>query len=336
MLRFVRRCSLVIMAAAAAAVAQAAEPLVLYSARAQHLIEPVFARYTEETGVVIRYISDSEGALMQRLQVEGAASPADLLLTVDAGNLWAAAERGLLRPLDSSTLSANIPAHLRDPDDRWFGLSIRARTLVYASNRIQPEQLSTYEDLAAARWHKRLCLRTSQKVYNQSLVAMMLADRGAAATEQTVRGWVRNLAAPPFANDNAVMEALVAGQCDVGLVNTYYFGRLIRDQPSLPLRLFFPNQAAGERGVHVNVSGAGVTRHSKQPERAQAFLEWLSSATAQALFAGLNLEYPANPNVAADPTVAAWGPFRQDLINVSEAGRRQVEAVMLMDRVGYR
>lgn len=330
------RTLLALVLGSASVSAWAAEALVVYSARAQQLIEPIFERYTAETGIPIRYVTDSEGALMQRLQAEGKASPADLLLTVDAGNLWAAAERGLLQPVDSATLKANIPDHLRDPQDRWFGLSVRARTLVYSTERVPVEQMSTYEALAGSAWRGRLCLRTSQKVYNQSLVAMMLAERGPGATEATLRGWIANLAAPPFANDTAVMEAIVAGQCDVGLVNTYYFGRLKQKDPSLPIALFFPNQGEGERGVHVNVSGAGVTRHAPQPEAALAFLEWLSAGTAQGLFASLNLEYPANPDAALDPAVAAWGSFRQDLINVAEAGRRQVEAVMLMDRVGYK
>lgn len=331
-----RRTLLALVLGSASVSAWAAEALVVYSARAQQLIEPIFERYTAETGIPIRYVTDSEGALMQRLQAEGKASPADLLLTVDAGNLWAAAERGLLQPVDSATLKANIPDHLRDPQDRWFGLSVRARTLVYSTERVPVEQMSTYEALAGSAWKGRLCLRTSQKVYNQSLVAMMLAERGPGATEAILRGWIANLAAPPFANDTAVMEAIIAGQCDVGLVNTYYYGRLKQEDPSLPIALFFPNQGEGERGVHVNVSGAGITRHAPQPEAALAFLEWLSAGTAQGLFASLNLEYPANPDIAPDPAVAAWGSFRQDLINVAEAGRRQVEAVMLMDRVGYK
>ncbi len=330
--------SLVLLTAACTKVTEPPETptLVVYSARAQQLIEPLFERYTAETGVEIKILSDSEGALMQRLQAEGDASPADLLITVDAGNLWQAAERELLRPIDSSVLNDSIPAHLRDPENRWFGLSVRARTLVYSSERVDPADLSTYEALAEPAWKGRLCLRTSQKVYNQSLVAMMLAQQGAEATEATLRGWMANLAATPFANDDAVMAAIIAGQCDVGIVNTYYFGRLEAATPDLPLKLYFPNQAEGERGVHVNVSGAGVTRHAPHPEAAQQLLEWLSASEAQALFGGVNLEYPANPAVEVDPRVAAWGSFRHDLINVSEAGRRQVEAVKLMDRVGYR
>ncbi len=316
-----------------------AAELTVYSSRIEDLIKPIFGRYTAETGTPIRFITDKEGPLLQRLRAEGASTPADLLLTVDAGNLWQAAQLGLLQPVQSEVLAANLPAHLRDPEGRWFGLSIRARTVVYHSGRVQPGALSTYEALGDARWKDRLCLRTSKKVYNQSLVAMMLAELGPQRTEAVVAGWVGNLAAPPFASDNEVMEAIVAGRCDVGLVNTYYYGRLMRQRPELPLKLFWPNQdpAEGELGgVHVNVSGMGVTTHSPHPEAAVKFLEWLSQRPAQALFAGLNLEFPANPAVEADAITANWGTFTQDPVNLAEAGRRQAEAVRLMDRVGYR
>jgi iron(III) transport system substrate-binding protein len=309
--------------------------LVLYSARNEQLLQPILNRYAQETGRKARFLTDKEAALVERLAAEGASSPADLLITVDAGNLWQAAERGLLQAVDSAALARNVPAHLRDPQNRWFGLSVRARTIVYAPARVKPEQLSTYEALAEPAWKGRLCLRTSKKVYNQSLVAMLIAAHGEPAAEVIVRGWVANLAVPPFANDNEVMEAIAAGRCDVGLVNTYYFGRLQRERPDLPLALFWPNQGEGGRGVHVNVSGAGITRHAPHPEAARQFLEWLSGGEAQRLFASLNLEYPANPSVSADPAVAAWGTFRQDLINVSQAGALQADAVRLMDRAGY-
>ena len=309
--------------------------LVVYSARAEHLIQPLFERYQQETGVTVRYLSDSEASLIERLKAEGAQSPADILLTVDAGNLWYAAEQGVLRPMQSEVLATNIPAALRDPQMRWVGLSVRARTLVYSTERVQPSALSTYEALADDTWKGRLCLRSAKKVYNQSLVATLIAGLGEPATEAVVQGWVRNLATPPFANDTAVIEAIVAGRCDVGLVNTYYFGRMLKGTPDLPVALFWANQGEGERGLHVNVSGAGVTTASKQPEAAQALLEWLSQGEAQALFAGSNLEFPANPKVPADPLVAAWGDYRGDDLNVSEAGRLQVRAVRLMDRAGY-
>jgi iron(III) transport system substrate-binding protein len=313
----------------------AEDDLVVYSARSEYLIQPIFEQYAEETGVKIRFLSDNEASLIARLVAEGAQSPADILMTVDAGNLWQAAEQGVLREISSETLSRNIPAALRDPDMQWVGLSVRARTLVYSTERVDPSTLSTYEALAGDAWQGKLCLRTAKKVYNQSLVATMIAALGEADTETVVRGWVRNLSAPPFANDTAVIEAIAAGRCDVGLVNTYYFGRLIKDNPDLPVALFWANQGEGERGLHVNVSGAGVTRASRQPEKAIAFLEWLSQGQAQAMFAGSNLEFPANPAIESDPIVAAWGEFRPDTLNVSEAGRRQVPAVRLMDRAGY-
>jgi iron(III) transport system substrate-binding protein len=322
------------IAALGTAPTAAAPEVVVYSARNEQLIRPLFDAYTARTGVAIRFITDKEGPLLARLQAEGANTPADLLVTVDAGNLWQAGEVGVLAAIDSPALRANIPAQLRDPGDRWFGLSIRARPLVYSTERVKAADLVSYEDLADPKWRGRLCLRTSKKVYNQSLVAMMIARLGEAETARVVGGWVANLATEPFANDNQVMEAIDAGKCDVGIVNTYYYGRLLKDRPDLKVAIAWPNQASS--GVHVNISGAGVTRHAKHPDEARRLLEWLSSAEAQGLFASLNLEYPANPAIAPDPAVAAWGGFTADPANVAAAGRLQAAAVMLMDRAGYR
>jgi iron(III) transport system substrate-binding protein len=315
-----------------------AEEVVVYSARNEQLIKPLFDAYTRATGVEVKFVTDKEGPLMARLKAEGRNTPADMLLTVDAGNLWQASEESLLRPIQSQTLTANVPKHLRDPGNEWFGLSVRARTMVYNTNKVKPAELSTYEDLASPKWKGRLCLRTSKKVYNQSLVAMMITEYGEGKTEAMVRGWVDNLATSPFPDDTKAMEAVAAGQCDVTLVNTYYFGRLMEKQPTLPLAIFWPNQNLKNKaaGVHVNVSGAGVTRHAKNPAGAQKLIEWLSSDKAQNLFADVNLEYPVNPKVAPDKTVAAWGSFRQNLINVKEAGSLQTQAVKLMDRAGYK
>lgn len=314
--------------------AQAAEEVVVYSARIEKLIQPLFDAYTQETGVKITAVTGKEGPLLERLKAEGAKTPADILLTVDAGNLWQAGQLGLLAKVDSKTLNGNIPAHLRDPDGQWYGLSVRARAIIYNTRKVKPAELSTYEDLGNAKWNKRLCLRSSKKVYNQSLVAMMIARHGAEKTETIIKSWVANLAAPPFSDDDSVIKATAAGQCDVGIVNSYYLGRLQKEQPDLPVTIFWPNQQDG--GVHVNISGAGVTRYAKHPGAALKLLEWLSSDKAQELFAGVNLEFPANPKVPADPLVAAWGEFKHDNINVSEAGKRQAEAVMLMDRAGYK
>jgi iron(III) transport system substrate-binding protein len=313
--------------------ATAAE-VVVYSARNEQLIKPLFDAYTQDTGVTVKFITDKEGPLIERLKAEGANTPADLLITVDAGNLWYAAHEGLLRQIDSATLQANVPEALRDPESRWFSLTVRARTIVYNTTRVKPTDLSTYEDLGGAQWKKRLCLRTSKKVYNQSLVAMMIANLGEPKTEAIVRSWVGNLATDVFADDTAMIEAIAAGQCDVGITNTYYFGRFKDKQPSASVALFWPNQH--DRGVHVNVSGAGVTRHGKHPQAAIQLLEWLSSPRAQTIFANIDFEYPANPTVSPSPAVAAWGTFKADTINVAKAGELQRAAVMVMDRARYR
>lgn len=311
-----------------------ARELVVYSARKEHLIKPIFDLYTKKTGVKIKYLTGKAGVLLERLKAEGPNTPADLLITVDAGNLWHAAEEGLLSPVTTDTLLTNIPSHLRDSQNHWFGLSVRARTIIYNTKKVDVSELSTYEALANPRWRDRLILRTSKKVYNQSLVASLIVDHGEAKTEKIVRGWVANLAAPPFSNDTKVMEAVAAGLGEVGIVNTYYYGRLMKKIPTLPLTLFWPNQNG--TGVHVNVSGAGVTTHAKHREDAVRLLEWLSTEEPQGLFAGANMEYPANPTVKVDSVVAGWGEFKPNHINVAEYGKYQAAAIRLMDRAGYR
>jgi iron(III) transport system substrate-binding protein len=314
--------------------ASASDEVVVYSARIEQLIKPLFEAFTRDTGVNVKYVTDREGPLMEKLKAEGERTPADVLLTVDAGNLWQAAELGLLQPVKSATLESNVPAHLRDPEGRWFGLTIRARTLIYNKDKVRPADLSTYEALGDAKWKGRLCLRSSKSVYNQSLVAMMIAEYGEAKTEQVVSSWVANLAVPVFPNDTKVLEAIAAGQCDVGVTNSYYFGRLLAKSPELPLAIFWPNQSGS--GVHVNISGAGVTRHAKNPAGAIKLLEWLSGAEAQRIYADANMEYPVNPGVKPDPVVAGWGGFKQNALNVARAGELQAAAVRLMDRASYR
>ena len=311
----------------------AAEEVVVYSARIDGLIKPVFDAYTAKTGVPIKFITDKEAPLLARLQAEGKNTPADLLITVDAGNLWQAEQQGVLKPIKSTAIEANIPAQYRSPTGAWTGLSLRARTIAFSTERVKPEELSTYEALADASWEGRLCLRSSKKVYNQSLTATLIEAHGAAKTEEIIKGWVGNLATDVFADDTALLQAIDAGQCDVGLVNTYYFGRLQKQNPDLKVKLFWPNQ--NDRGVHVNLSGAGVTQYAPHPEAAQQLLEWMSGAEAQGLFASLNQEYPANPAIKPSAEVAAWGEFKADSIPLEVAGKRQVEATMLMDRAGW-
>ena len=311
-----------------------AEQVVVYSARIEQLIKPMFDAFTKETGIGVKFVTDKEGPLLARLKAEGKNTPADMLITVDAGNLWEAAREGLLKPIESKTLEANIPAYLRDPQNQWFGLSVRARTIIYNTQKVKPADLSTYEALADPKWKGRLCLRTSKKVYNQSLVAMMIAELGEEKTEQIVKGWVANLATDPLSDETKAMEFVAAGKCDITIANTYYYGRLMAKNPTLPLAIFWPNQAGS--GVHVNISGGGVTHYAHNVPGAIKLLEFLSSEKAQNLFADVNMEYPANPKVKIDPAVAAWGSFKQNPINVTKAGELQAEAVKLMDRAGYR
>lgn len=312
----------------------ASQPITLYSARAEHLIEPLLSRFTAETGIEVRFITDTEAALVARLQAEGANSPADILLTVDAGNLWHADHLGLLQPIESEVLSRNVPARYRSPQNTWFGLSLRARTIVYNPERVDATLFSDYASLADPEWKGRLCLRTSQKVYNQSLVASLIAHQGEEATETMVQGWVDNLAMDPVSGDTRALEAVAAGLCDVTLVNTYYLGRMLHDTPTAPLAVFWPNQES--TGVHINVSGAGLVTHSPNPAAAIQLIEWLSSDAAQEDFAGLNFEYPVSEAVALNPGIAAWGAFRADDLNVQALGELQAQAVRLMDRAGYK
>ncbi|WP_433885643.1 extracellular solute-binding protein [Pseudomonas vranovensis] len=313
--------------------AQAADEVVVYSSRIDELIKPVFDAYTKETGVKIKFITDKEAPLMQRIKAEGQNATADLLLTVDAGNLWQAEQMGILQPIKSDVIDKNIPAQYRASSHDWTGLSLRARTIAYSTERVKPEELSTYEALADKNWEGRLCLRTAKKVYNQSLTATLIETHGEQKTEEIIKGWVNNLSTDVFSDDTALLQAINAGQCDVGIVNTYYYGRLHKENPKLAVKLFWPNQA--DRGVHVNLSGIGLTKHAPHPEAAKKLVEWMTGAEAQKIFAGVNQEFPANPAVAPSEEVAAWGTFKADSIAVEVAGKRQAEAIRLMDRAGW-
>ena len=313
------------------------DALVVYSSRNEHLIRPVFALFTEETGIDVEYATDKAGVLIERIKAEGKNTPADVLITVDAGTLGYAAQQGIFQTLDSAVVAERVPAYLRDDNDYWTGLSLRARTIVYSTQRVNPEQLSSYKDLGSSQWQGRVCLRTSKKVYNQSLVAMLIAEQGEAKAESIVSSWVDNLAIPPTSNDTKVMDAILVGQCDVGIINTYYFGRLQTKIADLPLALFWPNQTEeANSGVHVNVAGVGILKHSKNAAQAKRLVEWLVSDSAQALFAGVNKEYPINDSVKVNPQVASWGRFKQNPLPLSQAYLLQPAAVKLMDRAGYK
>ncbi|WP_230659004.1 extracellular solute-binding protein [Psychrobacter sp. I-STPA10] len=324
------------------AVVENAEPastdtVTIYSSRNEQLIQPLLDQFTAQTGTPVELVTDKTGPLMARLEAESTNTPADMLLTVDAGNLWQAGEKGLLQPLNSSIVNENVPAKYRDSSDLWTGLSLRARTIFYDPSKVQPTDLSTYADLADPKWKGKLCLRTSKKVYNQSLVASMIEHYGADKTEEIVKGWVANLAAPVFSNDTKMLEAIAAGQCQVGIANSYYYGRILEDNPSFPVKIFWANQGNGpdDFGTHVNVSGAGIIKNASNPTGARQVIEWLSSDQAQSLYASADKEYPVKPGTDHSEMLKSWGTFKQDDINVSIFGQRQAEAIQLMDRAGY-
>ncbi len=307
--------------------------IVIYSARSHYNQEPAFDAFTKRTGIQVKIHGGNAPELFERLRAEGERTPADVLVTVDAGYLWNAARAGLLAKVDSPELLGNIPAHLRDPEQRWFGLTTRARTIMYNTRKVSPAELSTYAALGEPRWKGRLCLRTSSHVYNQSLLATMIKRQGEAGVEAVMRGWVANQ--PVLINsDTKILEAIAAGQCDVGITNTYYLGRILAKNPTFPVAPFWANQ--GTTGTHVNISGAGVTTHAKNRAAAVKLLEFLSSPEAQQMFADSNFEYPANPQAAVNPIVARWGKFRQDDVNLAAAGEFQAAAVRVADRAGYK
>jgi iron(III) transport system substrate-binding protein len=317
--------------AAAAPGASGPGEVIVYSSR-HYGQEPAFQAFHRKTGIQVKTFAGSTGELFERLKSEGERSPADVFLTVDAGNLWNAARTGLLARVDSPQLESNVPAHLRDPENRWVGLTVRARTIVYNTAKVEPSELSTYEALGDPKWRGRLCLRPSSNTYSQSLLATMIQRHGEARTEEIARGWVANR--PILINsDTKILEAVAAGQCDVAVTNHYYLARLLSKNPGFPVAPFWANQQT--TGTHVNISGAGVTVHGKNRANAIKFLEFLSSPEAQQLFADVSFELPANPHAGVNPLVAGWGTFRQDEINVAAAGEHQAVAVRLADRVGY-
>ena len=306
--------------------------VVVYSAR-HYGQEAAFDAFTRKTGIAVKVLTGQTGELFERLKAEGERSPADVLVTVDAGNLWNAARGGLLTRIDSPELTSNIPAHLRDPEQRWFGLTVRARTIMYNTRKVSPAELSTYEALADPKWKGRVCLRTSSYIYNQSMLATLIKRHGEARTEEVVRGWVANQ--PTLINgDTKILESIAAGQCDVGLTNHYYLARIVAKDPAFPVAPFWANQATS--GTHVNVSGAGVTAHAKNRANAIKFVEFLSGSEAQQMFADLAFEYPVNAHAAVNPIVARWGKFKQDDVNIAAAGEFQAAAVKLADRAGYK
>lgn len=318
---------------------QAAE-LNIYSGRSEALIKPLLESFSKETGIKVNLVSGKDDALIERLKAEGLQSPADVLMTADAGRLYRAKAAGLLQAVDSPTLQASIPPAYRDPDNQWFGLTLRARVIVYAPERVKPEELSTYEALAEPRWKGRLCMRSSDSIYNQSLTAALIAHHGEAQTLEWAKGIVTNLARPPKGGDRDQIKAIAAGECDLSLVNTYYLAGMLNAQEPLEreaaskVAVFWPNQK--DRGAHVNISGAGITAAAKNTQEARKLLEFLVSDEAQRWYAEVNQEYPIKAGVPISPTLQAWGAFKADHLPLTRLGELNPQAVRLLDRAGWR
>jgi iron(III) transport system substrate-binding protein len=330
----------VLLSSLLAAPALAGDEVNVYSARKEDLIKPLLDDFSKQTGIAVNLVTGKEEALLQRLQSEGANTPADLLLTSDAGRLAAAQQAGVLQAVESAALDGAIPAAYRDPTGYWYGLSLRARPILYAIGRVKPAELSTYENLADPQWNGKICMRSSDSVYNQSLVAGMIAHHGEAKTETWAKGLVANFARPPKGGDRDQIKAVAAGECDLTLANTYYLGGMVNSadeaerQAAAKVAVFWPD--ANATGVHVNVSGAGVTAHARNRESAVKLLEFLASNAAQRWYAEVNNEYPVNPAIPPSATLKAWGEFKADTLNVAQLGELNATAVKLMDRAGWK
>lgn len=295
-------------------------------------IEPVFEQFTRDTGIRIEFTTGGDAELRERIQAEGENTSADVYVAADAANLYLAAEAGLLQPLESQMLSQSVPSRYRDAAGRWYGLSKRVRAIAYAAERVKPEELSTYEALADPRWKGKLCLRPSTNTYTKSLVSGILAGLGEDRAEAVVRGWASN--DPVYIDsDVELIKSVAAGRCDVAIVNHYYLARLIDEEPSLPVRIFWPDQDG--RGAHVNISGAGVTTWAKNPDGARRLIEWLAGPGQEA-FARANFEFPVSPEASLHPVLQSWGSFKEDEIWVGEYGKLQPQAVQIMSEAGYR
>jgi iron(III) transport system substrate-binding protein len=318
----------------------AADEVNLYSARKEALIKPILEKFTNETGIKVNLLTGKADGLLKRIESEGKNTQADLFITTDAGRLYRAKEAGVLQPVKSAVLNQNIPENLRDPEGYWYGLSMRARPIFYVKGIVDPKELSTYEALAEEQFKDRICIRSSNNIYNQSLVASMLAANGKEKTQQWANAFVNNLAVKPKGGDRDQIKAAAAGQCDIAIANTYYYGNMIagnkEDQKKAAeaVAIFWPNQ--NDRGTHVNVSGAGVTKYAKNVDNAIKLVEFLSSQESQRWYADVNFEYPVRNDVKPSKLLAGWGDFKADSINLDQLGVNNAEAVKIMDRAGWK
>ncbi|MDF1585404.1 Fe(3+) ABC transporter substrate-binding protein [Marinimicrococcus flavescens] len=328
------------LALLAAEPALAVEEVNVYSSRHYGTDEQLWEGFTKATGIKVNEVQANHDELIQRMKAEGANGPADVFITVDAGRLAHAAGEGLLAPTSSEALEAAIPEHLRHPEGLWYGLATRARVLIYAKDRVEPSELSTYEALAEPDFKGRVLVRSSSNIYNLGLVGSLIEANGYEDTLAWCKGLVDNMARPPEGGDTDQIKAVAAGVGDVAISNSYYFARLVAsDEPANreiaeKLAVFFPNQDG--RGTHVNVTGAAVTKSAPHPENAVKLIEYLASPEAQRYFADVSFEYPANPEAEPHPVLESWGEFKQDPLNASSFAARNAEALKLADQCGWK
>jgi iron(III) transport system substrate-binding protein len=307
----------------------------LYSARHYNTDEEIYNSFTEKTGIKVNVIEGKDDELIERIISEGANTPADVLITVDAGRLWRADQAGIFAPVQSQVLTEKIPENLRHPQNLWFGYSKRVRVIMYNKDKVDPAQLATYEDLADPKWKGKIIVRSSSNIYNQSLVAGMIEAQGEPATTEWIKGLVANLASPPDGNDTSNIEAIAAGSADLTLANTYYLARYADDKEIFDkVGVLFPNQ--NDRGTHVNISGAGMLKNTAHKEQAIAFLEYLASPEAQEFFALGNNEYSVVAGTPPNPVLETFGEFKEDTTNVSAYGKNNATAVKIMDLAGWK
>jgi iron(III) transport system substrate-binding protein len=312
----------------------------LYSSRHYDADQQLYDNFTKETGIKINLIEGKAEELVERIKTEGVNSPADVLITVDVGNLWRAEQEGILQPISSQVLEAKIPANLRDSKGQWFALTKRARVIIYNRDKVKPEELSTYADLANPKWKGRICMRSSSNIYNQSLVASKIEELGVQKAEEWLKGLVANFARPPEGNDVGNVKAVASGECDLSLVNTYYIARMKQSDDAAEkeaaekVGVFFPDQTAG--GTHVNISGAGVLKTAPNKDNAVKFLEYLTTPEAQKIFANNNNEYPAVTGAETNEIVKGFGTFKESPLKVEVYGEKNPDAVKLMDSAGWK
>ena len=342
MLAFIRKAFSIAVLCTLPLVASAQDKVLnLYSSRHYQTDEALYSNFTKQTGIKINRIEAPEDALIERLRNEGASSPADVLVTVDAGRLWRAEQLGLFQPVKSAVLDSRIPANLRHPDGLWFGFSTRARVIVYNKAAVRPADIRSYEDLADPKWKGKVCMRSSSSIYNHSLGAALISHSGEPKTEDWARGVVANFARAPKGGDTDQIKAVAAGECALTLSNTYYYARLVKSskpderEAVAKTGVIWPNQNGN--GTHVNISGAGVLKNAPHREEAVKFLEYLASNDAQRYFADGNNEFPTVKTATIDnPALSALGTFKPDSLNVSALGQNQPAAQKVYDRAGWR